>query len=305
MRWNKKGLIYVADGKYDWAMTHAMLPTVDQAVSDPIRVYVTFCDEGGIGRIGYVELMRHDLSKIVAISSKPVLDIGEAGTFDESGIAATSLVNLPDGRIFLYYFGFELGHRIRYRLLAGLAVSKDNGISFQRVRRTPILERSDKELYVRSGPFVILENNIFRMWYVAGSKWMQIDGKSRPVYTIRYIESCDGFHWPREGKVCIDISKDEEYGFGRPYVIKNNNFYKMYYSIRLKKKGYRLGYAESDDGINWIRKDSEIGINVSQSGWDSEMICYPCVIDVGSKRYMLYNGNKFGATGFGYAMLES
>jgi hypothetical protein len=58
------------------------------------------------------------------------------------------------------------------------------------------------------------------------------------------------------------------------------------------------------DGINWIRKDSEVGITVSTYGWDSDMICYPCVLDIKARRYVFYNGNHMGATGFGYAILE-
>ena len=66
-----------------------------------------------------------------------------------------------------------------------------------------------------------------------------------------------------------------------------------------------IGYAESDDGLHWVRKDAEVGTGKSDTGWDSEMICYPCVVDVKGRRYMFYNGNRHGSTGFGYAVLES
>jgi len=167
-----------------------------------------------------------------------------------------------------------------------------------------VLERSDAELYFRCGPFVLFENNVFRMWYVAGSSWMDIGGKSMPVYTIKYMESGDGINWPEEGRTCIDIEKDDEHGFGRPYVIKEGGLYRMFYSIRVKHKGYRLGYAESKDGISWMRKDREAGIDVSESGWDSEMVCYSALVNAGGKTYMFYNGNGFGKTGFGYAELK-
>jgi hypothetical protein len=78
----------------------------------------------------------------------------------------------------------------------------------------------------------------------------------------------------------------------------------MWYSIRSTTHPYRLGYAESTDGLHWIRKDDEVGIHTSSSGWDSEMICFPCVIDVAGQRYLFYNGNQHGKTGFGYAILE-
>lgn len=305
MRWTKKGLIYVADGTRQWARTHAMIPTPCVLSSGAIRIYLTFCDAVGIGRVGYVDVAADDPSRILAISNEPALDIGLPGTFDENGVLQCSVVDVPSGQKYLYYAGFEIGTKIRYRLLSGLAISNDGGISFQRVQKTPVLERSDSELYFRGGPFVLMENGIFKAWYVAGSAWMDIDGKSMPVYTINYLESSDGIQWGSKGRVCIDIEKEDEHGFGRPYVIRHAGMYKMFYSIRVKHKGYRLGYAESRDGISWIRKDNEIGIDVSSEGWDSQSICYSAVLPVNDKVIMFYNGNEFGKTGFGYAELVS
>jgi hypothetical protein len=76
----------------------------------------------------------------------------------------------------------------------------------------------------------------------------------------------------------------------------------MWYSFR--GQAYRIGYAESEDGRQWKRLDSHVGIDVSTTGWDSEMIEYPFVFDHKGQRYMLYNGNGFGKTGFGLAVLE-
>ncbi len=305
MKWVKRGLIYAANGAYGWAQTHAMIPTPDTVKGDSIRVYITCCDRDGVGRVGFTDLDAADPARVVRISKEPLLDAGAPGTFDENGALGCSVVSLPDGRKFLYYVGFELGHRIRYRLLTGLAVSIDGGASFRRLKKTPVLERSDRELFFRCGPFVVLENGTFRMWYVAGSSWIDIDGKSMPVYTVKYMESRDGVNWPQEGRTCIDIEKDDEHGFGRPYVIKDGGLYRMFYSIRVKHKGYRVGYAESRDGIDWIRKDAFAGIDVSQEGWDSRMVCYAAVAKAGGRTYMFYNGNDFGRTGFGYAELES
>jgi hypothetical protein len=78
----------------------------------------------------------------------------------------------------------------------------------------------------------------------------------------------------------------------------------MFYSIRTVSKGYRLGYAESKDGLNWIRKDEEMGLNVSKDGWDSKMVSYSSVVTFRDKVYMFYCGNNCGETGFGYAALE-
>ena len=303
MKWLKRCLIYNSKKENNWAYSHAMIPTPELINKNIIRIYITVCDKKGIGRITFIDVDSQNPSKIVNKAKRPILDIGAPGTFDENGILVCSIVNLPNLKKYLYYVGFELGYKIRYRLLTGLAVSSDNVEIFKRFKNIPILERSDSELYFRGGPFVMYENKLFKMWYVAGSEWVEIDGKDMPVYIIKYLESEDGINWEKEGKICIDIENENEHGFGRPYVIKGNDIYKMFYSIRVKHKGYRLGYAESNDGINWVRKDSEIGIDVSENGWDSEMICYSSVIKVKDKTYMFYNGNQFGKTGFGYAEL--
>ncbi|SDF44058.1 hypothetical protein SPACI_051560 [Sporomusa acidovorans DSM 3132] len=304
MKWDKMGKIYTANGQQAWAYSHAMIPTPELLGNGVIRMYITFCNKQGIGRIGFVDIDAKNPEKVLAISSEPLLDKGQPGCFDENGVVATSIVTLADGKKLLYYVGFELGTKIRYRLLTGLAVSDDGGQSFSRVQRTPVLERSNTELYFRCGPFVLYENQIFRMWYVAGDQWITINGKEMPVYTINYLESKDGVTWGPKGKVCIDIAHKGEHGFGRPYLIKHDGKYKMFYSIRVPNLGYRLGYAESQDGIDWQRKDDEIGLDVSPTGWDSEMVCYSAVIAVNNKYMMFYNGNNFGQTGFGWAEFQ-
>ena len=121
-------------------------------------------------------------------------------------------------------------------------------------------------------------------------------------YHIKYAESGDGIHWMRKGIVCIDFKYRGETRIGRPCVIREDEIYKMWYCCAIDT--YRIGYAESGDGIHWVRKDEEVGIDVSESGWDSEMICYPFVFEHKGQKYLLYNGDGYGKTGLGYAILE-
>jgi hypothetical protein len=64
-----------------------------------------------------------------------------------------------------------------------------------------------------------------------------------------------------------------------------------------------LGYAESVDGIHWIRKDEEVGITNSDNGWDSDMMEYCYLYKTDGATYLFYNGNGFGKSGLGYAVL--
>jgi predicted GH43/DUF377 family glycosyl hydrolase len=304
MQWRKLGVVYQPDGSLWWAKSHAAIPTPEVLTENIIRIYIYCRDENNVGRTGYVDVSTNDPREILSIANEPILDVGQPGTFDENGAIVNCIVNIDNQIKYLYYTGFELGHQIRYRLLSGLAASKDSGRTFQRIQKTPVLERSGKELYFRCASFVRYEDGVFKQWYVAGSDWTQVGEKPLPVYEIRYIESKNGIHWPDEGVTCIKIENEDEHGFGRPYVTKVNDLYKMHYSIRRRSVGYRLGYAESQDGIRWTRKDDLLGLDVSEQGWDSEAIMYSAVIEVKGNTYMFYNGNDFGGSGFGLAILD-
>ncbi|HDM75382.1 MAG TPA: hypothetical protein ENG51_02810 [Deltaproteobacteria bacterium] len=300
-QWIKKGLIFSVDDNFWWAKTYAYLPTPYVLDSNKIRLYFASYDENLFGRIGFLEL---DIKtgEISYITENPVLDLGSAGLFDDSGVSPSCILDVGD-KLFLYYFGWQRVEQVPYMLFCGLAVSTDGGRSFKKFSRVPILDRTDKEPFLRSAVTVLKEDNTYRMWYVSGLDWIELNGTKYPTYLIRYAESSDGIKWSRENPICIQFEDDSEFGFGRPWVIKEDGLYKMWYSIRSKARPYRIGYAESGNGIDWTRKDEEAGIDVSQSGWDSEMICFPSIIKLGHTKYMFYNGNQHGRTGFGLAEL--
>ena len=305
MNWRKLGVVWMPTGSDTWAKSHAMGPTPFQLNEEVIRVFLTTLDEDGKGRPTYVDISAQNPTHILRVSPKPLMDIGESGTFDDNGLMPTSIVQPENGILFMYYAGFELCEKIRYRIFTGLAISSDGGNTFYRNSRVPILDRSDTELFFRGGPFVIIDEGVFKLWYVAGSQWTKINSKLMPVYDLRYQESSDGIHWAEKGTLSMAITGDDEHGFGRPWVLKRGpQDYQLFYSIRRRSfSAYRLGYAESQDGIRWIRKDSEIGLDVTLGAFDSDAIMYSAVIDIGSKTYCFYNGNNFGESGFGVAEL--
>jgi len=303
MRWNKLGRVFVAAGHAPWAHTHAYVPTPLLLPDGNIRVYVALLDRDRVGRVGHVDVRGDDPRRVLAVSREPVLDVGEPGTFDDNGATPTSVVEYG-GKKYLYYVGWQLGVRVKYYLFTGMAVSEDGGDTFTRLKRTPVLERSDGELFVRTAAHVRCDEGRWRMWYVGGSAWVDVNGRSQPSYSVRYLESPDGLTWPAEGRVCLSFDAGQEFGLGRPYVTGQGGRYRMWYSIRSADKGYRLGYAESPDGIEWVRRDDRVGIDVSAAGWDSQMICFGAVLRSAGGTFLFYNGNNYGETGFGVAVLE-
>jgi hypothetical protein len=304
MKWRKLGLVWGPDGSLPWARTHAMVPT---PIALPhlgiVRIFFSSCDDSGIARPGFVDVAPEDPTRVVHVRPQTLLDIGRPGTFDENGVLVTSVLRSPDGRLYMYYVGFELGTRIRYRLLSGLAISDDDGLTFVRHSPVPILERRPDELYFRGGPFVRLEDGRFRMWYVGGSRWLEIDGKAMPEYRILYLESVDGLEWQGGGRLVLDITDPDEHGFGRPWVASlPEGGYEMYYSVRRKSlRAYRMGYARSADGLHWSRLDAELGLDVTPGSFDSEAIMYAAPIAIDGRSYCYYNGNEFGRVGFAVA----
>lgn len=297
MKWKKTDFKYnIRDysDAYRGAAVPFALPVNEK--ENRCRVYYTARDEKNRSNIFYME-MNIETKEIVYVPKKPVLSPGTLGCFDDSG-AMMSWIEIADGRYYLYYIGWNLGVTVPFRNSIGLAVS-DDGVSFQKMYEGPIMDRTEKEPHFCSSPCVMRAKNLWHMWYLACTRWEQTDDGVKHYYHIKYAESQEGIYWKRDGKVCIDFKDETEYAISRPCVSKINGHYKMWYSYRGER--YRIGYAESENGTDWVRKDDEAGIDVSANGFDSDMICYPYVFECAGKWYMLYNGNGFGMTGFGVA----
>lgn len=302
MKWRKLGLVWEPQGNLDWTVSHAMVPIAEEISPSRYRIYFSSRDHSNRSQTGYLEIDIREPGKILQLSAEPVVRFGKLGTFDEAG-AMGSWIETKGNRKYLYYIGWNLGVSVPFRNAIGLAVSDDGGKTFSKYSEGPLLDRNLVDAYFLASACVLHEQDVWHMWYVSGAKWELAGGKPKHWYHIRYAASEDGIQWSRRGQVCIDFASAEEYALSRPCVLREQGVYKMWYSYR--GDNYRIGYAESCDGLTWERKDEESGIDVSASGWDSEMIEYPFIFDHAGTRYMLYNGNGYGKTGIGLAVLET
>jgi predicted GH43/DUF377 family glycosyl hydrolase len=303
LKWKKMGLVYGPEGNSDWARHSALQPTpLVKHEEGLIRVFAGFRDDDGVGRVGFVDLDAENPSKVLGVSRRPALDIGVPGAFDDNGVIPTSVVE-REGKLYLFYAGYQLVRKVKFLVFCGLAVSADGGETFTRYSRVPVCDRTSEELYFRVIHMMMLDDGRWRAWYGAGDSFDVEDGKQYPRYNIRHAFSPDGVHLGDDYQVCVDM-RGGEYRVGRPYVIKHDGLYKMFFGAGTIAEGYRLAYAESPDGISWTRKDEELGIDVSASGWDSRMQAYPSIVHYRDRTYLFYNGNDYGLEGFGYALLE-
>jgi hypothetical protein len=298
MRWRKLGRVFAPDRNHTWMMTHAANCAALQVDQDRHRIFFSTRDAQNRASIGFVELDLREPGKILSVSSTPVLTPGPLGSFDDSGVSLACIV-VHDSTVFLYYTGWNLGVTVPWRNSIGLAASAD-GTHFERVSPAPVLDRNRVDPFSLSYPFVLADEE-WRMWYGSNLRW---GSEQRDMdHVIKYAVGRGPDDWTPTGIVSIPLSSPEEYALSRPCVIRTGDRWQMWFSHR--GGAYRIGYATSADGVHWHRNDDEAGIEPSPSGWDSESVEYPWVFDHDGSRYLLYNGNRYGATGFGVAILES
>ena len=300
MRWEKRGLLVLPPTQLPWSASHAAVPFADPD-GDDLVVYFTTRDERGRSHVAAAQVDLAD--RRVDVDAEPVLAPGSLGAFDDSGTMMSCLVHGDEG-LYLYYQGWSLGLTVPFYVFVGCAIRRHGDTRFARVSPSPVLGRNPVDPYMCASPWVMRESDRWRMWYVSNIGWRtQPEGPPHYLVHIKYAESRNGIDWDRDGYVCLDFSSPDEYAISRPCVVRDGDVYRMWYSHR--GAAYRIGYAESRDGLSWDRMDGAVGIDVSPEGWDSDMIEYPCVFDFGGTRHMLYNGNDFGRAGAGWAVLEA
>ena len=297
LRWHKLGLVFCPDGNFPWMVSHAANPVAEHLGDDRFRVYFSCRDRENRSSIGHVEIDISNPGRILVISEHPVVVPGSAGLFDDSGASMGCLARHGSAR-YLYYLGWNLGTTVPWRNSIGLAISARPGADFVKHTRAPVLDRSAEDPYTVSYPWVMHDGGRWRMWYGSNLSWGSL--QTDMAHVLKHAESDDGIRWRRGDAVVLGFKSAAEYAISKPCVLREADRYRMWYSYRGDK--YRIGYAESRDGLQWTRLDEDAGIDVSSEGWDSESIEYPCVFGHREKYYMLYNGNGYGRTGFGLAV---
>lgn len=298
MRLIKSELVYGAKGEYgDWMANSAMKP-IPVLMDGVLRIYVTFRTETGAGRPGYVDLNPDNPSEVLGVSKKPLLELGDVGYFDDNGVVPCTVFE-DAGKYYMYYTGFNLGVKVRMTYFSGLGIS-DDGTNFKKYSTIPVMERTELGSLFRSVQCVVKEPDCWKVYYVAGNRFLQGKKKTLAEYELYCLETKDLTKLNFDGEKVMPCVEDE-YRIGAPQIIKEDGIYKMYFCTGTEDVVYDLKYAESPDGFHWERKDSLLHFSRTPGGWDSDMAAYPSVIKCGGKQYLFYNGNNFGHDGFGYA----
>jgi hypothetical protein len=265
-----------------------------------------------LSHIAFVD-MQKNLRDVIRVSDNTVIPLGGLGCFDEHGIFPMNVIRHGNA-VYGYTCGWSRRVSVSVDTAIGLAISHDDGLTFQRFGNGPVLSASLHEPYLVGDGFVKVIGDAFHMWYIFGTGWKMSASKASPdrTYKIGHAASADGICWVKEEarQIIADrLGADESQAL--PTVIEIDGRYHMFFCYRQstdfrmnKDRGYRIGHAWSDDLANWTRDDKNPSLDVTAGAWDSDMLCYPHVFECDGRVYQLYNGNEFGRYGFGLAVLE-
>jgi hypothetical protein len=313
--WKKLGKVFTPQEVENrpWLKEFAQAPSA-LVFDDFVRIYFSCrppADENGqyVSYSAYVDLDRANLLKVRNVAEHPILSLGGLGEFDEFGTYPVSVIRDGD-EVRAYYAGWTRCESVPFNVAIGCASSRNGGTSFTKLGKGPVLGYSPDEPFVLSGPKIRRFDDLWYLWYIAGKHWKAVGDRIEPVYRIRMAISDDGVRWTRINRDLIESRVEADEAQASPDVFKANGKYHMFFCYRYssdyrgKARGYRIGYASSTNLTDWVRDDSKAGIQVSEQGWDAEMISYPHVFELDGNTYMAYLGDQVGRYGFGLALLE-
>lgn len=300
MSWRRLGAVFAPTGEQWWARSHAALPTPVHVNNDTFRFFYSSRDANKRSHVGWVDVAVSDHPSVLRVAEQPVLSPGEDGTFDDSGASIGCIVK-NDGEYHLYYMGWNLGVRSPWRNAIGLARSSSLDGPFERFSPGPVLDRTPVDPYTLTYPCVLKTGpGQWRMWY--GSNLAAGLGEESLRHAIKVAYSRDGAHWERDGTIAVGLAAHQEHVIVRPTIVRIGEIYLMSFATRGPR--YTLGAAWSRDARHWERIDAIMQFDRTEPGWDLDMICYPALFWHRERLWLAYNGNGYGATGFGLAVWD-
>lgn len=300
--WKKRGLVFTPNML---GYTHGSHPCAIHFKDNIFVVAFTCRDEKQRSHVflSYA-IVEHGSLELTGTPKLAMLP-GEAGTFDCDGVISVCLIRHRDQH-YLYYVGWQNLPDGLWICDTGRAILDVAELTLSKEFTGPVLGRNKSNPLFAAGTAFHITDDVWHTWYNSGVSWKKTGEGWHHRYGIHHASSVNGVDWVCDPGMCIPFVDEYEYAFGRPTVYFSDGVYFMWFAHRatVDIATYRIGLAWSRDGLKWERKDSLAGIDVSPDGWDSEMICYPYVFEHCGSMYMLYNGNGYGATGFGLAVLE-
>ncbi len=206
----------------------------------------------------------------------PVLSPGEYGTWDETAVAAATVIK-DENEYKLYYHGWSNPDGPWH---IGLASSPD-GINWIK-HPNPVIYAGSGWEYQIAPSCVIKINGVYYLYYL---------GRNAPVVKVGLATSSDGTNWTRHPSNPILVADQSWEGAGVYYanVYEKNGQYEMIY---MNASGTGFGKATSVGGVNWQKDESNPFFTKEDTynHWADYKIAYPNYIKVNNKDRIYYTG---------------
>lgn len=304
MRWERLGRLIVSEGQRPWMASHASVPFAEPLEGTMCRLWFTPRDAKNRSYIGWAVVDLARPGTVLELAARPALAPGSIGLFDDRGVMTGWLIRDGDRRLVLYT-GWNVRSPVGFHNSVGLAevLDGEGGPVLQRVHNAPILDRAPGDPYFCSTACAVRLDGRWRVWYLSGIGWVEQEGRPRAHYNIHLAEGQVLGAWERRGLPAIALEHPGEVAVARMSVVRDADAWRAWYSFRGESWPYRLGYADSVDGLGWVRRDEEMKLAGAPGAWEQEMQCYPHVFDQSGERFMVYCGNGYSAGGIGLARL--
>lgn len=301
--WKKLGQLYTPkpSGRHSKLISHAANPLAVHMEGDVYRIFFSGRDEFNRSSVGAVDV---DIvqRKIINEHYAPFFEHGPIGSFFSNGVSIGNCYE-ADGVQYMLFMGWQNPTNGHWRGDIGRLIVTQQ-FTLELDSPEPLMGSNKIDPISLSYPWVLARpSGGFHMWYGSTLTWDA--GNSEMLHVIQHASSDDGSNWNRTG-LAVPYELGRVQAFSRPTVVMNDcGDFEMWFSYRSGAgEKYRIGHARSMDGKKWELDLNSARIDVSLSGWDSEMIEYPFVFYHSGALYMLYNGNGYGRTGFGLAVLD-
>lgn len=144
------------------------------------------------------------------------------------------------------------------------------------------------------GPEVLYTGTQYMMWY---------SGVSGTTFQIGYATSYNGLTWEKSSENPVlpvgEPGRWDEKKVWAPAVVYNGSTWEMWYTGYSDVTGSQIGYATSEDGINWVKY---WGNPVFTPGifdeWESSGVTSPYVIFENGVYHMWYSNDPHGSIGY-------
>ncbi|MDA7489766.1 hypothetical protein N9A46_06200 [Candidatus Pelagibacter ubique] len=293
-KWIKKGLLLKPDLKVEWMSKHLGPTFVLSRKNRYLDIFFSARNKKNISSIG---MFTFDTKLKKKTNCKKIFSTSKSKLPDQHGVSYPVIYDF-NKKSYLFYVGWKKNKKYKFENNLLLAVKKNN--EFNRVKK--IID-SKSSPFGSGSCYILKKDNMFYMWFTS---FIKRNNKKKNnlnyEYVIKLAKSSDLINWKVKPGVSINFNSKKENAISKPSIIVKNSKYHMWYCYR--GKNYKIGYAISTNGIKWQRRDKNVKFIGKDYKWDSNEKCYPSVINVGKKLYMIYSGNNYGKSGIGYSILK-